>query len=136
MTASNTVILIGRVGGDPEVKTFSEKTVAKFTLAVDRGYKSADGNKITDWFNCEIWGKQAQTFSQYARKGTQVAVVGSINLYVKEMPDSKSTYVTINVGSFQLLSSKDRDSSNKESKVSSSNQRDQISLLDDDLPPF
>ena len=68
--------LVGRVGGDPDVKYFESGTVlCKLTLAVNRISKNSDQ---PDWFNLEIWGKTAQIAADYVRKGTQIGVTGSL----------------------------------------------------------
>lgn len=72
----NVVHLVGRVGGDPDVKYFESGTVlCKLTLAVNRISKNSDQ---PDWFNLEIWGKTAQIAADYVRKGTQIGVTGSL----------------------------------------------------------
>lgn len=68
--------LVGRVGGDPDVKYFESGTVlCKLTLAVNRRTKNSDQ---PDWFNLEIWGKTAQVAADYVRKGAQIGVTGSL----------------------------------------------------------
>jgi len=72
----NTGNLIGRVGGDPDVKYFESGSVkATFTLAVNRRSKKDDQ---PDWFNIECWGKTAEVVAKYAKKGKQVGVTGSL----------------------------------------------------------
>ena len=72
----NLVSLIGRAGRDPEVRYFESGTmVANLTLAVN-AYKR---DEAPDWFNLEIWGKQAQVAADYVRQGSQLAVYGRIN---------------------------------------------------------
>lgn len=72
----NVVTLVGRVGGDPDVKYFESGTVlCKLTLAVNRRTKNSDQ---PDWFNLEIWGKTAQVAADYVRKGAQIGVTGSL----------------------------------------------------------
>lgn len=71
----NSVTLIGRVGGDPDVKYFESGTVkAKFTLAVNRRKKDDQ----PDWFNVEAWGKTAEVIANYVTKGKQLAIKGSL----------------------------------------------------------
>jgi len=71
----NVVTLVGRVGGDPDVKYFESGTVlCKLTLAVNRRSKNSE----PDWFNLEIWGKTAQVAADYVRKGAQIGVTGSL----------------------------------------------------------
>jgi single-strand DNA-binding protein len=75
--ALNVVALVGRVGGDPDVKYFeSGSVVCKLTLAVNRAAK----NDEPDWFNLEIWGRTAQIAADYARKGSLIGVSGSFKI--------------------------------------------------------
>lgn len=72
----NVVHLVGRVGGDPDVKYFESGTVkCNLTLAVNRISKNSDQ---PDWFNLEIWGKTAQIAADYVRKGSLIGVTGSL----------------------------------------------------------
>lgn len=75
----NSVVIVGRLGQDPEIKYFeSGSCKAKFSMAVDRNL-SRD-NKITDWFNIEVWGKQAEFVSEWVKKGAMVAVQGTVEM--------------------------------------------------------
>ena len=70
----NIVTLIGRAGGDPEVKYFeSGSVVCNLTLAVNRRTKKTDQ---PDWFNLEIWGKTAEVAANYVRKGSLIGIKG------------------------------------------------------------
>ena len=71
----NQITLIGRAGRDPEARYFESGTmVANLTLAVN-AFKRDDP---PEWFNLEIWGKQAQVAADYVRKGSQIAVTGRV----------------------------------------------------------
>ena len=73
----NSVSLVGRAGRDPEVRYFeSGSVVANLTLAVNRRSK----NDEPDWFNLEIWGKQAQVAADYVKKGSLLGISGSFKL--------------------------------------------------------
>lgn len=73
----NSVCLVGRAGRNPEVRYLeSGNVVANLTLAVNR-IRRDDG---TDWFNLEIWGKQAQVAADYVRKGSLLGITGSLNV--------------------------------------------------------
>ena len=75
--AINSVTLVGRAGRDPDVKYFESGTVvANLTMAVNRRNK----NDEPDWFNLEIWGKQAQVAADYVKKGSLIGVTGSFKL--------------------------------------------------------
>ena len=73
----NTINLVGRAGREPDVKYFeSGSTVANFTLAVNRLSREDE----PDWFNLEIWGKQAQIAADYVKKGSLVGITGSFKI--------------------------------------------------------
>ena len=75
--AINSVTLVGRAGRDPEVRYFeSGSVVANLTIAVNRRCRDDE----PDWFNLEIWGKQAQVAADYVKKGSLLGVVGSFKL--------------------------------------------------------
>ena len=73
----NTINLVGRAGREPDVRYFeSGSTVANFTIAVNR----IGRNDEPDWFNLEIWGKQAQIAADYVKKGSLVGITGSFKI--------------------------------------------------------
>jgi single-strand DNA-binding protein len=77
----NKVILIGRLGKDPEVRSIpSGKSVTKFTLATDDRFtdKSGEKQERTEWHNIETWDRLAEICGQYLRKGSLVYIEGSI----------------------------------------------------------
>jgi single-strand DNA-binding protein len=73
------VVLVGRLGQDPEIKYFDSGSVkAKFSIAVDRNFSKE--NKETDWFNIEVWGRQAEFVSEWVKKGSLVSVTGQLEV--------------------------------------------------------
>ncbi len=77
----HTVILIGNLGRDPEMRyTPSGQPVTSFSVASNRSYTGADGQKVdeTIWFRVTAWGKTAETCNQYLRKGSKVLVEGRL----------------------------------------------------------
>ena len=73
----NTVNLVGRAGREPDVRYFeSGSTVANFSLAVNRRSRDEE----PDWFNIEVWGKQAQIAADYVRKGSLIGITGSLKI--------------------------------------------------------
>ena len=75
----NKVVLIGRLVRDPELKTTSSGIeVATVTIAVDRKYKNANGERESDFIPLVVWRQQARFLSQYFSKGNRIGVVGSI----------------------------------------------------------
>ena len=77
----NKVILVGRLGKDPEIKsTAGGTTVAKFTMATDEKFtdKSGEKQERTEWHNIVAWARLAEICGQYLRKGSLVYIEGSI----------------------------------------------------------
>ncbi|NEN90870.1 MAG: single-stranded DNA-binding protein [Okeania sp. SIO3H1] len=72
----NIVTLVGRAGGDPNVKYFeSGSMVCNLTLAVNR---RSSKNDQPDWFNLEIWDRTGEIAADYVRKGSLIGVKGSL----------------------------------------------------------
>ncbi len=77
----NKVFLIGNLTRDPELtETSSGVSVCHFSIAVNRSYQSNNGERETDFFNCTAWRGLADTVSRYVRKGSKVAVSGSVQI--------------------------------------------------------
>lgn len=77
----HTVILIGNLGRDPEMRyTPSGQPVTSFSVASNRSYTDANGQKVdeTIWFRVTAWGKQAETCNQFLHKGSKVLVEGRL----------------------------------------------------------
>ncbi|MGB3510398.1 MAG: single-stranded DNA-binding protein [Microcoleaceae cyanobacterium] len=108
----NVVTLVGRVGGDPNVKYFeSGRVVCNLTLAVNRPTSKSDQ---PDWFNLEIWGKTAEIAADYVRKGSLIGVKGSLKFEYWEDRNTGAnrSKPVIRVDKLDLLGSKrDNDSS-------------------------
>ena len=101
----NVVTLVGRVGGDPDVKYFQSGTVVcNLTLAVNRRTKNSE----PDWFNLEIWGKTAQIAADYVRKGSLIGVTGSLKFdhWQDRNTGSNRSKPVIRVDQLDLLGSK------------------------------
>lgn len=96
----NKVILHGNCGKDPEVKTIGESKVAKFSLATNKTFKNASGEKETktEWHNIILWGKLAELAEKYVTKGSQLIVVGEITYRSYTNKDGATVYVTEIVG--------------------------------------
>ena len=104
----NNVSLVGRLTKDVELKqTGSNTAVATGTLAVNRQFKNANGEKETDFINIVAWRKTAEILSSYASKGSQIGITGRIQTRNYEGNDGKRVYVTEVVAeSVALLDSK------------------------------
>jgi single-strand DNA-binding protein len=105
----NSVQLIGRLGKDPEVKSFGDKMKAAFSIATTDAYKNAKGEKVEDtqWHNLVIWGKLAEIAGKYLKKGSEVSVEGKLIHRVYETDKGEKRYVTeISVNELQMLGAK------------------------------
>lgn len=77
----NKVILVGRLGLDPEIKyTHGGIPVANLSVATDESYRDASGKRInkTEWHKVVVWGLFAETCAQHLEKGHQVSIEGSL----------------------------------------------------------
>ncbi len=101
----NLVILIGRLGKDPETKQLAGTTLCTFTLCTSEKYKNKQGEKVEDttWHNIEIWGKLADVAGQYLKKGSLVSIDGKIKMDTYEKDGEKRTATKIRVDNFKML---------------------------------
>ena len=91
----NNVTIIGRTTKDIELRATSSGTNnASFTLAVERNFKNANGEKETDFINCVAWRKTAEIVAQYAPKGSMIGVRGRIQTRNYENNQGVRVYVT------------------------------------------
>lgn len=106
----NKVILVGRLGRDPETRyTGGGQAVANFSLATDETYKDRNGErqKRTEWHKIVVWGKQAEIAQQYLKKGSLIFVEGRIQS--REWNDKegqKRTSFEIVANNFRMLGSR------------------------------
>ena len=92
----NVVIMIGRLTKAPELRYVPStgKAVANFSIAVDRAYTTKDGERQADFFNVQVWGKQAENCANYLDKGRLVAVKGSMQNRSYENKNGENRYIT------------------------------------------
>lgn len=139
----NKVIIIGRLTKEPEIRTTqSQIPVASFTLAVDRRFKTSDGEKQADFIPVIAWRKLAELSGQYLKKGSKVSIVGNIQTRNYEDKDGKKVYATEVVAEeLYFLDTKKADQGNNTSEYSpkspSTTQHDYLTVDDDDTSlPF
>lgn len=103
----NKVILIGRLTQSPElVKTPTDKSVCRVTVAVNRRFKAANGERDADFVQVVFWGKQADHLTSYGSKGSLISIDGELRTRKYTKAD-QTHYVTEVLGQgFQLLESK------------------------------
>ncbi len=106
----NKVILIGRLGKDPEVKyTQGGSPVAKFSIATDEVFKDRAGEqqRRTEWHNIVAWNKLAEICGEYLTKGKQVYIEGSIrSRQWEDQSGNKRTAFEIVAREMKMLGSK------------------------------
>ena len=93
----NRAIIVGNLGGDPEVRyTPSGTAVANFTVATTERYTKKDGEKQeqTEWHRIVAWGKLAEICGEYLNKGSKVAVAGRIQTREWEDKDGNKRWTT------------------------------------------
>lgn len=93
----NKVILIGRLGSDPEVRyTPSGAAVANFNVATNRGYKDKEGNwkDETDWHRVVVWNRTAEFCKEYVKKGYRVYVEGRLQTRSWEDQSGQKRFTT------------------------------------------
>lgn len=103
----NKVMLIGRLGKKPEVKyTETGRAVCNFSVATSESWKDKNGEKKenTEWHNVVVWGKLAETCTQYLDKGRQTFIEGKMQTRSWEDENGFKRYTTeVNASSVQFL---------------------------------
>ncbi|WP_232698024.1 single-stranded DNA-binding protein [Brevibacillus daliensis] len=154
----NRVILIGNLTKDPELRyTPNGVAVTTFTLAINRPYSGANGDKETDFINIVAWRQLADLCANYLRKGRKAAVEGRLQTRSYDNKEGKKVYVTeVVADNVQFLSSREAGEGNtgydsgqgygsRPAAASRNNNNDQhsdpfadagkpINISDDDLP--
>ena len=133
----NRVVLIGRLTKDPELRyTPSGVAVASFTLAVDRNFKNAQGEREADFLPCVVYRQLAELCANYLAKGKMAAVDGRLQIRTYDGQDGQIRWVTEVVAeNVRFLSPKDGASSgNNYSSPSGAGSFGHEVSLDDDIP--
>ncbi len=139
----NRVVLVGRLVKDPELrKTNSDVSFATFTLAVDNRIREQDGTRGTIFIDCRVFRDQAENLVKSTRKGSKVAVDGSLNQRNFERRDgTKGKVIEIVVDSVTFLDPNPNRENNAveepkfdDIQAPANSNLDSIDLPDDDLP--
>lgn len=100
----NQVVLVGRLGRDPEIKTTQSGTeVCKLSVATSRKYK---GEEQTQWHRVTVFGKAAEACGRFLSKGRQVAVTGRIEYSESERDGVKRYFTDIIAQDVQFIGGK------------------------------
>jgi len=127
----NKVLLIGNLTKDPELReTPSGVSVCHFSLAVTRAYTN-DGERKTDFFNCVAWRGTGENLARYQKKGSKIAVYGSIQIRDYEDRDGiRRTAVDIVANDVEFLSA--RSSEETDEMPRSGRNRPTLQAMEDD----
>ena len=134
----NKVYLIGNLTRDPEVsETSSGVAYCRFSIAVNRNFTNADGNREADFFNIIVWRAQAENCGKFLKKGSKIAVVGSLQNRSYEDKDGVKRTVTDIVASEVEFLTTNRGEDDEEETVKPV-KKERLSLQpvegDEDLP--
>lgn len=106
----NKVLLMGNLTRDPEMRHLpnSNTAVTKFGLAVNRRFRTADGEQREEvtFVDCDAFGRTAEMMSQYLKKGRPVFIEGHLRLDTWEKDGQKQSKLKVVVDSFQFIDSK------------------------------
>ena len=102
----NKVMLIGHLGGDPELKDVNGTQLVKFSVATTKKWKVDNETKEkTEWHNISAWGTLADLCSKYLKKGSKVFIEGELNYNSTETDGVKKYFTTIKMDKIEFLSS-------------------------------
>lgn len=143
----NNVTLIGRLTKDVELKyTPANQAVVQFTLAVNRTFKNANGERETDFINVVIWRQSAENFAKWAKKGALIGITGRIQTRNYENQQGQRVYITeVIAENFQMLESRNQQQGQQQAQPQQATQQQAkqpdpfaggtpMNLNDDDLP--
>lgn len=114
----NRTVLVGRLTKDPDLRyTPKGDAVAKFTLAVNRNFKNAQGEQEADFIQVQVWRKQAENAANFLKKGSLAGVEGRIQTGSYDGQDGKRIYTTeVVADSVQFLEPKSSGQQNQQSQ--------------------
>lgn len=134
----NNVTLVGRLTKDVELKyTPSNVANVSFTLAVNRTFKNANGEREADFINCVIWRQVAENFANWVKKGALIGITGRIQIRNYENQQGQRVYVTEVVAeNFQMLESRNQQQGQQQAKSHQAKQQSSTPNFGPDSDPF
>lgn len=137
----NKIILVGNLGRDPELRYTAQGTpVCSFTMATNERKKDKAGEfqDLTTWFRVSLWGRQAETASQYLTKGRPVYIEGRLRVEDWTDRDGRSRYtLEVHATDMQFIGGVKGEDSSPAPRAESSASRDDKNtpeISDDDIP--
>lgn len=131
----NNVVLVGRLTHKADLKfTTNGKNYTQFSVAVQRKFKNQSDEYEADFISCTLWGKAAENFTKFTRKGSLVGVEGRLQTRNYEK-DGRKIYITEVIGeNFSLLESKATTETRDTQAQETTNIPETIEFSEDDLP--
>ena len=115
----NRVCLVGRLTAKPELRyTGGNVPYTRFSLAVNRTFNNAQGERETDFINIIVWRRQAENIANYLDKGSRVSVEGRIQTGSYTAQDGSKRYTTDVVADNKFDEAKNNDEEGKNSLAS------------------
>ncbi|MEY8514509.1 single-stranded DNA-binding protein [Lactococcus taiwanensis] len=138
----NNVTLVGRITKAPELRyTQQNKAVTSFTLAVNRPFKNANGEREADFISCVIWGKSAENLANWTHKGQLIGITGAIQTRNYENQQGQRVYITeVFANNFQVLEKSNQANGDRVAQPAAKTQSNDsfggssMEISDDDLP--
>lgn len=139
----NSTVLVGRMTDNAELRYApNNQAVATFRLAVNRNFKSQNGEREADFINCVIWRQQAENLANWCKKGALIGITGRIQTRNYENQQGQRVYVTEVVAeNFQLLEFNNQSNHSQKQGQPRHNQQPDfgrnaspMDISDDDLP--
>jgi single-strand DNA-binding protein len=138
----NKIILVGNLGRDPELRYTPQGTpVCSFSLATNERRKdrnTGENNDITTWFRVTLWGRQAETASQYLSRGRPVYIEGRLRVEEWTDRDGKARHtLEVHATDMQFIGGGARDESAPapaRAAAAAQEPTDSPDLNDDDVP--
>jgi len=136
----NKVFLVGNLTKDPELATTTGGiSVCKFSLAINRRFSNAAGEREVDFINIVVWRQQGENCAKYLKKGSKAGVVGSMQTRTYETQAGEKRYVTeVVADEVEFLSAKGSDGGSYTPPAAASGGEKVVELepIEDDTLPF
>lgn len=128
----NKIFLTGNSTKDVELNETAKVKYAKISIAVQRPYANAEGERLTDFFEFTVFDKRAEVCAKYVKKGSKIGVVGSLFINSYEDDNGNKRYKTeIRCEEVEFLSTKKEEGETKERPS-----KDKLVPVEDDELPF
>lgn len=134
---------VGRLGRDVELRFIqSGMAVANLALAFNYGQKQQDGNRLSQWVECSLWGKQAEALAPYLKKGNQVSITADgphIEVFTKN-DGTQSNKLVANIINIELIGGQNQQAGGQPAQQqrppqqAAPKQQDNFEDFSDDIP--